>query len=71
MELLFGIGKKETSQNNRVMNFQKCGRTTAGQPPLFFLQIAKILPSLAEKIGGNLVIYSITMVHLSAIDMTV
>jgi hypothetical protein len=40
-------------------------------PPPFFLQIAKILPGLAEKIGDNKVIYLIAMVHLSAIDMTV
>jgi hypothetical protein len=35
------------------------------------LQIAKILPALAEKIGDNLVIYPIAMVHIAAIDMTV
>ena len=40
-------------------------------PPPFFLQIAKILPGLAEKIGDNLVIYPITVVHLSAIVTTV
>ena len=40
-------------------------------PPPFFLQIAKILPGLVEKIGDNIVIYPIAMVHLSDIDMTV
>jgi hypothetical protein len=38
-------------------------------PPPFFLQIAKILSGLVEKIGDNLVIYHIAMGHLSTIDM--
>ena len=71
VELLFEIGKIETTQKNRKMKFQECGRTNADQPPSFFLQIAKILPGLAGKIGDNLVIYQITMDHLSAVDMTV
>jgi len=40
-------------------------------PPSFFLQIAKILPGLAEKIGDNLVIHQIAMARLSPTDMTV
>ena len=54
----------------RVMKFQECGRTNAGQPPSFFLQIAKTLPDLSGKISDNLVIYQTAMVHLSAIDLT-
>ena len=52
------------------MKFQNCWRTNAGQPPSFFLQIAKILPGLAERIGDNLVIYQISMVDRTTIDMT-
>jgi hypothetical protein len=44
VELLFKAGKKKTHKKKRGITIQECGRTGAGQPSSFFLQIAKICP---------------------------
>jgi len=71
VELLFGDGKRKTYKITEGQNFKNADAPMPVNSPTFFLQFAKIQPGSVEKIGDNLVIYPIAMVHLAAIDITV
>jgi hypothetical protein len=42
VEHLFGVVNQKEREKIPATKIQECGRTGAGQPPSFYLQIAKI-----------------------------